>query len=41
MSQVLDSPLHDFRNSFGGQVITAGDADYDTARAVWNGDIDR
>jgi FAD/FMN-containing dehydrogenase len=41
VSQVLDSPLTAFRSSFNGQVITAEDVDYDTARAVWNGDIDR
>src|SRR5687768_12005658 len=28
-------------NGFRGQLITADDADYDTARAVWNGAVDR
>src|SRR5262245_25100857 len=28
-------------DGFGGQLITADHADYDTARAVWNGAIDR
>ncbi|MGW1347163.1 FAD-binding oxidoreductase [Kribbella sp. NPDC002412] len=26
---------------FGGRLITAGQSDYDTARAVWNGAVDR
>jgi len=28
-------------NKFQGQLITADHAEYDTARAVWNGAIDR
>src|SRR5262245_37168184 len=28
-------------DGFRGQLITADDADYDTARAVWNGAVDR
>ena len=28
-------------NGFRGQLITADDADYDTARTVWNGNVDR
>ena len=30
-----------FRSAFGGTVVTPGQAEYDTARAVWNGAIDR
>ena len=28
-------------NGFRGQLITADHADYDAARAVWNGAVDR
>jgi hypothetical protein len=28
-------------DGFRGQLITADHADYDTARAVWNGAVDR
>jgi FAD/FMN-containing dehydrogenase len=41
MAQVLDTDVATFRNSFSGTVLTEGDADYDTARAIWNGAIDR
>src|SRR5436309_7890171 len=30
-----------FRDTFSGLVLTPGDAGYDMARSVWNGDIDR
>jgi hypothetical protein len=30
-----------FRHRFGGELIAPGDVGYDTARSVWNGDIDR
>ena len=30
-----------FRNDLRGGVVLAGDAGYDTARRVWNGNIDR
>src|SRR5689334_6335229 len=33
--------IETFRKEFAGQVLTAGDAEYDQARSVWNGDIDR
>lgn len=33
--------MEKFRAGFSGQVLTPGDADYDRARSVWNGAIDR
>ena len=30
-----------FRATFGGQALTSGDSEYDSARSVWNGAIDR
>jgi FAD/FMN-containing dehydrogenase len=30
-----------FRATFGGQALVAGDAEYDNARSLWNGAIDR
>ena len=41
MTQVLESALDDFRWTFTGQVIMPSDNGYDTARAVWNADINR
>jgi hypothetical protein len=41
MTQVLRSALDEFRGMFTGQVIMPTDSAYDTARAVWNAEIDR
>src|SRR5437773_12400350 len=41
MAQTLFDDLSAFRGSFTGKVITPADADYDRARSVWNGAIDR
>ncbi len=36
-----DAEVRGFRSSFSGQVIGPGDVDYDGARRIWNGAIDR
>src|SRR5262249_21154938 len=41
MTRLQESDLESFRADFGGTLITPDDADYDTARSVWNGDINR
>ena len=41
MVQVLDSSVDAFRAAFTGTVITPGNPDYDSARSVWNGAINR
>ncbi len=41
MAQLLESRLRAFRRDFTGKVITPDDPDYDTARSVWNGAINR
>jgi FAD/FMN-containing dehydrogenase len=41
VTQVLESALDAFRGTFTGQVIMPSDNGYDTARAVWNADINR
>ena len=41
MTQALESALDEFRWTFTGQVIMPADSAYDTARAVWNAEIDR
>ena len=41
MTQQLSDDLALLRAAFSGTVITSGDPDYDAARSLWNGDIDR
>jgi hypothetical protein len=41
MAQLLGSAVDSFRSSFAGTVISESDPDYDTARSVWNGAINR
>ena len=38
---LAESRIEEFRSSLGGELIRPGDPDYDDARAVWNGMIDR
>ena len=33
--------LSSLRETFAGEIVLPGDAGYDSARAVWNGMIDR
>src|SRR5947207_2851516 len=33
--------IDNFRAGFGGQVLTPGRPDYDAARSIWNGAVDR
>ena len=41
MTQVLESALDDFRETFTGQVIVPAESAYGDARVVWNADINR
>src|SRR5438270_1172998 len=41
MGQPLDGDVGTFGARFGGTLLTPGHADYDSARSVWNGAIDR
>ena len=41
MVQLAESDISSLRAQFGGAVLTAADADYEEARHVWNGVIDR
>ena len=39
--KIPETSLDELRRTLSGQVITPEDAEYDEARKVWNGDIDR
>src|SRR6476659_5056385 len=41
MTTISDSTLAALRDGVAGMVLTPGDDGYDTARSVWNGEIDR
>jgi FAD/FMN-containing dehydrogenase len=41
MAHAIDGRVDALRRSFTGKVITPADPDYDTARSVWNGAINR
>ena len=41
MTRLSDASTMTFRAGFGGQTMTPDHADYDRARAIWNGAIDR
>ena len=38
---VRNGALGSLRETFAGEIVLPGDVDYDSARAVWNGMIDR
>src|SRR4249919_3484182 len=41
MAFTVPGDIDAFKSGFSGQALTPGDSDYDQARAVWNGAIDR
>ena len=41
MVSLSGSAVDSLRKSFGGELLVPGDAGYDEARSLWNGDIDR
>ena len=38
---ITEECIEPFQAAFGGQVIRPGDADYETARKIWNASIDK
>lgn len=40
-SSLDEATIEEFRNSLGGKLLCPGDGDYEAARKVWNGMIDR
>src|SRR5260370_22572485 len=41
MTDLSRDDIESFGSGFGGQVLTPGQPEYETTRAVWNGTIDR
>ncbi len=41
LSSVPGDVLEEFHSGFRGRLVAPGDDDYDTARRIWNGTIDR
>jgi FAD/FMN-containing dehydrogenase len=41
VARLSNASIAEFRADFGGHAVTAGDADFDRLRAIWNGAIDR
>ena len=41
MSQITYGSIGEFAAHFEGRALTPGQADYDTLRSIWNGEIDR
>ena len=41
MVSLSGSSVDSLRSHFRGELLVSGDAGYDEARALWNGDIDR
>ncbi|HEX5116099.1 MAG TPA: FAD-binding oxidoreductase, partial [Pseudonocardiaceae bacterium] len=41
MTSITNRTIDEYRARFTGRLISSSDTDFDTARSVWNGDIDR
>ena len=41
MASLSDTAVDALRTNFTGELLVSGDAGYDEARSLWNGDIDR